>query len=213
MSTFDEILEKAGKGDVFSQMLAGYTYQYGDADVAQNTKEAIKWYSLAAKQGNAEAQHALALCYCNDALPNMQEAAKWFLEAAKQGKVDSQYEIGCCYHDGEGVDQDSAEAVKWFRLAVQHEHPEAQYRMGLCYSDGDGVEKDEVEAARWFRLSAEQDCVFAQAMLGYYYYQGRGGLERDLNQALRWAGSAYKQGFEGVGNLLGRIFLELNNNE
>ena len=60
--------------------------------VPQNYAEAVKWYRLAADQGNATAQFNLALMYANgQGVPqNYAEAVKWYRLAADQGDAEAQ---------------------------------------------------------------------------------------------------------------------------
>ena len=61
-------------------------YDNGEG-VPQDYKEAIKWYRLAAEQGNANAQYNLGLMYDNgEGVPqDYKEAVKWYRLAAEQG--------------------------------------------------------------------------------------------------------------------------------
>jgi TPR repeat protein len=49
-------------GDAQSQRGLGWMYQTGNG-VTQDNKAAIKWYTLAAEQEDADAQHKLGLIY------------------------------------------------------------------------------------------------------------------------------------------------------
>ena len=55
--------------------------------VAQDDAEAVKWYRLAAAQGDADAQTNLGVMYSNGqgVLPNYIQAHKWSNLAAAQG--------------------------------------------------------------------------------------------------------------------------------
>ena len=59
--------------------------------VPQDYKQAVKWYTKAAEQGNAEAQYNLALVYANgQGVPqDYKQAAKWYTKAAEQGNARS----------------------------------------------------------------------------------------------------------------------------
>ena len=59
--------------------------------VPQSHEEAVKWYSMAAKQGLADAQYDLGLCYYNGegVTQSLVEAVKWFIQAAEQGHQDA----------------------------------------------------------------------------------------------------------------------------
>ena len=78
--------------------------------------KAVRWYRLAAEQGNAEAQSKLgAMYYLGDGVPEDDaEAVRWFQMAAEQGHAEAQTILGLMYAKGEGVPEDDAEAVRWY---------------------------------------------------------------------------------------------------
>jgi len=53
-----DLRARAGQGDLTAQVALGDIYAEGDG-VSQDEAEAVRWYRLAAEQGNAEAQLAL----------------------------------------------------------------------------------------------------------------------------------------------------------
>ena len=63
--------------------------------VAQNWKEAVRWYRKAAERGNAYAQFNLGLSYYygEGISKNLDEALKWFRKAAEQGHADAQKKL------------------------------------------------------------------------------------------------------------------------
>jgi len=66
-------------------------YEFGKG-VKQDHKEAVKWYKLAAKQGNSGAQRNLGNMYQEGNGVNLdyKEAAKWYKLAANQGDSEAQ---------------------------------------------------------------------------------------------------------------------------
>ena len=80
----------------------------------------MKWYRLAAEQGNAEYQFKLGLMYgAGQGVPqDYDKAVKWFRLAAEQGKVEAQVGLGLMYESGTSVPQDYAEAHMWYNLAA-----------------------------------------------------------------------------------------------
>jgi hypothetical protein len=67
-------------------------YDYGEG-VEQNYWMAEKWYTLAAKQGDADAQYNLGVMYHKGQGPleNHKPALKWFTLAAEQSEDGPQY--------------------------------------------------------------------------------------------------------------------------
>ena len=60
---------------------------YSGSGVKQNYKQAVKWHTKAAEQGNEKAQYNLAVCYQNGqgVRQNMNKALEWYKKSAKQG--------------------------------------------------------------------------------------------------------------------------------
>ena len=56
---------RAERGNAEAQYELGLMYDTGDG-VAEDNREAVKWYGLAAEQGDAEAQFELGWMYVND---------------------------------------------------------------------------------------------------------------------------------------------------
>ena len=88
--------------------------------VPQDDAEAVRWYRLAAEQGDASAQYNLGVRY-DDGLGvplDDAEAVRWYRLAAEQGHVSAQNNLGVMYSTGEGVPQDNIEAHMWLNLAA-----------------------------------------------------------------------------------------------
>jgi TPR repeat protein len=64
--------------------------------VPETDKTAVKWFTLAAKQGDVNAQGYLGLMYQNGegVLENDKTAVEWLTLAAKQGYAKAQYNLG-----------------------------------------------------------------------------------------------------------------------
>lgn len=91
----------AEQGNVDAQFGLGAMYWDGHG-VAQDLKEAVKWFQLASAQGHANAQFALGLMYANGqgVLKNKKEAVKWYRLAAAQGFASAQNTLGAIYYGG-----------------------------------------------------------------------------------------------------------------
>ena len=149
--------KKAEAGEAEFQELMGECYAdvYSSFGVPQDFAEAVKWYRLAAKQGNAMAQNNLGRMYDKGegVSKDSVEAVKWYRLAAKQGNAMAQYNLGRMYDKGEGVPKDDEEAVKWYRLAAEQGYAYAQNNLGFMYANGTGVPKDLVQAHVWWNIA------------------------------------------------------------
>jgi hypothetical protein len=90
--------------------------------VPQNYKTAVKWYTLAANQGDADAQSYLGVMYAEGegVLQDYKTAFKWWTLAAEQGDADAQFTLGRMNHDGQGVPQDYVYAHMWWNIAASN---------------------------------------------------------------------------------------------
>ena len=97
-------------------------YDNGKDGVNQDYKEAVKYYGLAAKQGNAGAQFNLAYMYAKGkgAVQDYKESVKWYRKAAEQGHAKAQYSLGFMYGNGQGVIKDHLHAYMWLDLSASN---------------------------------------------------------------------------------------------
>ena len=139
----DQLEASARDGVAVAQLSMGQLLAGGLGRVEQDEKEAVKYYQLAAEQGDAEAQNALGFCfdYGKGVTQDRVKAVRWYKLAAEQGHAKAQYSVGNCFYKGEGVRvaQDIAEAVRWCKFAAEQGHADAQNALGLCFDKGEGV--------------------------------------------------------------------------
>jgi hypothetical protein len=98
---------------------AGLMYEFGRG-VPQDYAVALRWYRIAADQGNAAAQYNLASMYQDGKGVSMNyvEAVKWYRRAADQGLAGGQLLLGTMYENGIVVPKDVIRAYMWFNLAA-----------------------------------------------------------------------------------------------
>lgn len=139
------------QGTVHFQFLYG-TMLYEGSRVPQNYREAVRWWTKAAGQGNAKAQHALAICYGlgHGVAQNFTQSAEMFRQAAENGHAQAQNDIGNCYFSGQGVIRDFEQARVWWMKAALQDIPQAQYNIGCVARN---LEKDPVKACIWWKLA------------------------------------------------------------
>jgi TPR repeat protein len=204
---FNDILKSAQKGDPNAQAILGYMYQEGYG-VAQDYKEAIKWYRKAAEQGEAHAQCFLGMIYATNDQgidQDYHEALKWFKKSAEQGFVIAQYKLGVMYAKGIGVTQDYQEAFKWSTKAAAQGDAESQCLVGVMYDAGWGVTQDYQESIKWFKKAAEKGYAAGQYLLGGAYYYGK-GVAKDYQQAFKWYQKAAEQSYASAQCKLGVMY-------
>ena len=190
---FRKTLAEAERGDDQAQYNLAVMYNNGRG-VAQDYKEAVKWFRKAAEQGLAEAQFNLAMIYNNGqgVAQDYKEAVNWFRKAAEQGLAEAQSKLALIYNNGEGIPQDYKEAVNWFRKAAKQGFALAQFNLALMYKNGEGITKDYKEAVKWYRKAAEQGHAEAQNSLAFMYALGQ-GVSQDYKEAVNWLRKAAEQ--------------------
>jgi TPR repeat protein len=102
-------------GYASAQYNLGIMYDNGNG-VLENDKTAVKWFTLAADQGDILAQKQLGDMYLR--VGKRRTAAKWITKAAKQGDASSQLNLGAMYYIGDGVLTDYTKAYMWLNLAA-----------------------------------------------------------------------------------------------
>jgi TPR repeat protein len=145
-------------------------YRQGhDSYEKKNYAEAMRWYRVAAAQGNALAQVEIGNLYgmALGVPQDYAEALRWYRLAAARGNAEAQDQIGFFYLSGWGVPQDSAQAMNWFRKAADQGNEVAQRNIGVMFLQGMGVAPDRAEAIRWFRLAAGKGDSDAKEALKY----------------------------------------------
>ena len=106
--------DKEGKGH--------YLITDGSIDYA---RIAADWFTKAAEQGYARAQHELGYMYYEGKVVEQDyaEAIKWFKQAAKQHYEYSEYILGKCYYEGcGGVVKNTQKGIELLRRAANQKH-------------------------------------------------------------------------------------------
>ena len=85
--------------------------------VEQNYVESLKWYKMAAEQGDITAQATLGMMFAKGigCEKNNEVALHWYQKAASKGDVKAQYNLGNMYSKGLGTDVDDSEAFHWYQ--------------------------------------------------------------------------------------------------
>ena len=154
---------------------------------ARDYETAVRHYTAAAEQGDAEAQYLLGQCYLKGkGVPvGRREATTWMQEFYTP--------------DGLVTAVDKMQAVEWFRKAAAQGHAKARMHLGIFYEMEDAIvtEKEAEEcfekAVPGLRKEAEQGDAEAQQLLGAYL-MGKAKNEEDLREAIRWVRKAAEQG-------------------
>ena len=127
-----------GRNPADHQAAIGKIYRDGD-DVPQDYEKAAHWFSLAAEQGDIDAQYHLGYFYVSGRGVPIDAIAGnyWFRRAAEQ----------TCPPGTTRLEEMLAENCSITRTG-------AQVMLGLAYQFGSGVPRDLILAHMWFNLAA-----------------------------------------------------------
>jgi hypothetical protein len=125
--------------------------------VPQDYNAAFKLFTLAARQGNAGAQHNLGVMYGNGDGVSQDDktAVKWYTLAAQQGDAGAQFGLGLAHYYGEGVIQDYVMAHMWLNIASSNgEDPNARNDVAKKMTPGQ-IQEAQKLAREWMKAHNE----------------------------------------------------------
>ena len=152
-----------------------------EAQKVSNYPEQLKWFRLAADQGNAEAQFELAEMYGGNSgvAQDDAEAFRWVQKAANQGNPRAMHSIAFLFANGRSVAKDSAEAFRWAHKAAEQGWGVAD--LGRLYEASNNYS----EAMKWYLKAADSGDHAARYELGRLYQNGL-GVAKDNKKAVYW---------------------------
>ncbi|OXL23345.1 tetratricopeptide repeat protein [Psychrobacter sp. DAB_AL32B] len=111
-----ELSNRAAQGNDHAQFYLAKRLQKGEG-IAQNTQQAVQWYTKAAQQGVAPAQLNLAIMYLRGegVQPNLQQARGWLEKAAMRGDNRASYTLALLDEKQKNL----VDAYKWYDLAAR----------------------------------------------------------------------------------------------
>ena len=191
------------KGDASSQHILGMLYKEGFSGQKPNIKEAVKWLTISANQGDEMAQIKLIEIYEGGEgvakIKNTIERVKWIKKLAKHNSG-AQLQLAKMYESGEGVTKDYKQMTKWIIKAAENNSTHAQFTLGVNYYWGLRVLKDYKEAVKWYTKAAEADDrpfenfnTLAQVNLAGMYYRGQ-GVSKNYKKAEKYFRIAAEEG-------------------
>ena len=126
----------AESGDVDAQSLLGWEYYQPRYDTKPDVQEAIKWFGLAAKQGDEEAQLALGEIYYDGKQVQVDYAKAYalFNQAAQHGVNLAWSWLGMMYANGQYVEADCHKAKEYLDKGV-HIYGGPEDFMAACRKD------------------------------------------------------------------------------
>lgn len=176
--------------------------------IKENYKEAVKWLSLAAREGYPDSQYDLGYClfYGYGIEKNEDEAIDWYMKSAKQG-----------YEPAKELLMGKDGNIDWLIKIAKKGYVDAQYKLGFLYQNGGNksilfgvrgrykVEQSYEKAISWYLIAAENGSVEAQVSLGLLYERGE-GVEQSYEEAAKRYSLAVEQGSVDAKCNLARLY-------
>eukprot|EP00960_Hanusia_phi_P071185 767491-Hanusia_phi.AAC.5 len=174
----------AARGDAAAQVALGQLYYFGARGIEQNYAEALRWYELAAEQGDANALGHIGNMYVQGihVEANNETALKYFRQGAEKGNGIAINGLGYMNLYGMGLPQSSSEAVKLFSNAAEQGNLEARFNLGALYVVGRACQG----LKRWWARSEQRLCKGSLLFLAGSQQRSYAGIVQFGNDALEW---------------------------
>jgi TPR repeat protein len=129
--------------------------------MTRSFRDAVYWYTKAAKRGHGEAQSRLGDIYFDGKLDAVYyyDAADWYgrssVNKSNERRFGDMNRLAWMHENGKGVEQSDEIARKLYKLAADANNPTAENNMGLSMEYGRiGYSIDLYAAATWYRASS-----------------------------------------------------------
>lgn len=144
----------AEQGDLKSQKTLGYIH--GEIN---NEEESLKWYGMAAEQGDIEAMYYYSDTALDSSIedPEIEKRAwNYLLASAESGYHSAEYLLATIYKNEDGEHYDMMKAIYWYEKADASSDADdygAAYRLANIYHLGRGVPVDLEKALHWYKVA------------------------------------------------------------
>lgn len=189
--TLSDIMEyyrySAQKGVSTSQLIFGYANMFGIRGINQDIHQAIKYFEMAADNGESEAYGPLGNMYLKgiSVEKDYEKALKYFTQGSLKGDSSSINGLGIMNLNGLGVKLDVSKAFHYFNITSSKGNAEGQYLFGLMFLKGIGTPINYKNAFNLFTVSAHQNNILAYYQLGLMQLNGL-GVSTDCDSAVKF---------------------------
>lgn len=169
----DSLFRMAQNGDADAQADLGSCYSDG-IGVAQNEKEALKWFEASASQNNPKGQHRLANLYWfgRGITKDTKKATELYEKAAKGGYPTANYVLSNMYLFGDGLTQNEKKGLDYLRKAAKLGYAPAEALYGVLliseYERPGSLHKNIPLGLTYLTAAAEKDYAPAYDQLGIF---------------------------------------------
>lgn len=169
-------LRLAQEGDVDAQLFLAYSYLYGANNFPSDQKQALKFYSLAAMQGNAVALNNLGSLLFNGSagIKDITLSIELFQAASDRGDDSATINLAFLYLTEQYLPKNIDLSLSYMRKSADLGNPIAKYMLGMAYLKGVGLPKNEKLAFSLILSSAKAGYDSAQIQVAQMYFNGIG---------------------------------------
>ena len=166
----------AQNGDVEAQLFLAYSYLYGTNNFPNNQQKALKYYTMAAMQGNATAINNLgSLLFSGSAgTKDIPLSIELFEAASEKGDDSATINLAFLYLTGQHLAKDVDKALSYMRKSADFGNPLAQYMLGMAYLKGIGLPQNDNLAFSLIQASANAGYDVAQLQAAQMLFNGTG---------------------------------------
>ena len=215
------VIEKANNGDAKAQVMVGHWLYNGNEFIDKNYDNALKYWALAAKQGNPQAVAAMALCYQfgHGARQDSTLAVGLYKKAIEMGnknviptleKMDEANKgllpariLKECYQNGLGTEKNPEKLAYYLTKIAESGDIDSQYELAqLCLNT-----KKSEEAVKWFKKAADAGNVGAIYYKGWLTFKGQ-GTAQDKAEGIKLITQAADSNFIMAQYRMGQIYYD-----
>ena len=192
--------QSAQAGRVASYVKLARMFERGEAGVAVNPEEALRYYELAGQNDDAQSLFTIAKRYADGdgVTADKVRAAELFERAAKAGDKRAYARLGDLYADDSGWPNDPARAAAYYEQAAATGDEKAMFKLAELYDRGRLGPRDQVQAYRWYLLAARNGHPRAPERLDRLGAVLSASQQAEARAAAdRWAASARPRAVRG----------------
>eukprot|EP00475_Leptophrys_vorax_P007579 TRINITY_DN147_c0_g1_i1.p1 TRINITY_DN147_c0_g1~~TRINITY_DN147_c0_g1_i1.p1 ORF type:complete len:344 (-),score=98.34 TRINITY_DN147_c0_g1_i1:1201-2232(-) len=182
ISLLPDRLQKVAKlalhGNPEAQFTLAFAFDQGDG-VEVNTNEALRFYTLAAQNGNASAQNNLGVLYAtghkNRIQKNTKMAYRWYKAAAENGSAVGQFHVSLLSLTEEsGFKPNREYSYQMLKRSARQHYTMAQAMLGTAYLEGKICNVDLEKGIKLLKRAGEAEDPVALYNLAVAYKSGTG---------------------------------------
>lgn len=163
----------------------------------------VEWLKKATESGNQKTDSTLQKYLTG--IEDIKESAARLLASGEREKTSSPYIVALLYEYGIGTGKNDEKAFYWFEKAASQGEIEAIGFLGKHYLYGIGVSQDVKKGIELLQKGAELGSVHAELALAHIYENGPFGIEKNIDNAVKWYRKAAERGSEDAKRALEKL--------